>query len=153
MSDATPAPAIGISVQCQIGAERQIVFQCFVPMDCKEQDLNGALDKLVLAAERQEKRTRLIAVRNKLKDYTKMQERAVEDMFRIDAEHDALAEVRKSKDRNSLKRNPELTAQQLQEDRNLSNQRTNAETTIRRVKNDIDELRAEIVELEAFLGA
>jgi hypothetical protein len=46
-------PAIGISFQCALHGQRQIVLQTFVERDCDVATLNAILDKLRDASERQ----------------------------------------------------------------------------------------------------
>jgi len=46
-------PAIGISFQCTLYGQRQIVLQTFVERDCDVATLNAILDKLRDASERQ----------------------------------------------------------------------------------------------------
>jgi hypothetical protein len=46
-------PAIGITFQQEVGDKRSLVFQSFVAADCRRVELNGMLDKLRIASERQ----------------------------------------------------------------------------------------------------
>ena len=146
-------PAIGISVQCAVSEQRQVVFQCFVPMDADPSVLNAALDKVVLAAERQEARVRLPAARRRLEQLGKVHERAVEDMFRLDAEREAAHSLRASQHRDTGRRGEvKATAQQVAQDQNVAADRAGAETTMKRAMADMDELRAEIAQLESTVG-
>src|SRR6516164_11769668 len=46
-------PSIGISFQCALHGQRQIVLQTFIERDCDVATLNAILDKLRDASERQ----------------------------------------------------------------------------------------------------
>ena len=149
MSDNANSPAIGFSVQCQVGQERQIVFQSFVPFDASQAELNSALDKVVLAAERQEARVRLPQARKRLEQMDKAHKRAKEDMFRLDAEHEAALELRAAQHRDANRRGDlKPNAQQLAQDAKTIADRGNAETTMKRAIADMEVLREEIFELE-----
>ena len=46
-------PSIGISFQCALHGQRQLVLQSFIERDCSAEKLDGLLDKLRDACERQ----------------------------------------------------------------------------------------------------
>ena len=46
-------PSIGISFQCALHGQRQLVLQSFIDRDCSTEQLDGLLDKLRDACERQ----------------------------------------------------------------------------------------------------
>ena len=139
-------PAIGISFQVGISETKQVVFQCFVPMDCEAAELNGALDKLRDAAERQEAHANLPKVRARLAQFEKAQKRAVEDMVRIDAERAAAAETRYAA--NGGRRGDKLNAQQTAHEAKAIADKANAETTMQRAAAEIEDMKAEIAALE-----
>lgn len=139
-------PAIGISYQVGVSETKQVVFQCFVPMDCDPAELNGALDKLRVAADRQEAHARLPKARERLAAFVKAHKRAIEDMFRLDAEREEAHKqiAQQSGDR----RNPRLNAQQLAHEQKTAADRANAEVSMKRAEGEIAELQAEIADLE-----
>jgi len=66
---AAETPAIGITFQQQVGDKRSLVFQSFVAADCQRAELNGMLDKLRTASERQKAIIELPATRGILQDF------------------------------------------------------------------------------------
>ena len=48
------APALGVSINAQFAAGRQIVFQSYVPQEAPVEEINALLDKLNNAIDRQE---------------------------------------------------------------------------------------------------
>lgn len=53
MEDIEKTPSIGISYQVALHGQRQLVLQSFIGRDCSREELNGLLDKLRFASERQ----------------------------------------------------------------------------------------------------
>ena len=144
-------PAIGISFQVGVSETKQIVFQCFVPMDCAPAEMNAALDKLRDASERQEAYVNLPKLKAKLAQFEKVQKRAVEDMYRLDQERveSQKAEYEaQSGGRRAVKADP----QRVQRENKISAERSNAETTMGRATMEIEELKAEIEALEQKAG-
>lgn len=151
MSQVESTPAIGISVQCAVSDKRQVVFQCFVPMDCVPADLNAALDKVVLAAERQEARTRLPLAKKELATWTKYAKSATEDVARIDAEREAASELRR--ERNANRRgDAKLNAQETAHEQKAIAERAQALVNIERSHEEVRQRQEEIAELESTLG-
>jgi hypothetical protein len=52
-------PAIGFSIDCKINDRRAMVIQTYLPIDAAPKQINEVLDRLLVAAERQEVRYRL----------------------------------------------------------------------------------------------
>jgi hypothetical protein len=146
MHDVEKTPAIGISFQVGVAETKQIVFQCFVPMDCAPRDLNDALDKLRNAAERQEAYATLPKLRAQLEDFERVHRNAIEDMARLDAERQAAAEARYAA--NQGRRGEKMNAQQLQHEQKALADKANAETTVARAAAKIGAIKAEIAALE-----
>ena len=52
-------PAIGFSIDCKVNDRRAMVIQTYLPIDAKPSQINEVLDRLLIAADRQEVRYRL----------------------------------------------------------------------------------------------
>lgn len=145
-------PAIGLSIQHQVGEDRSIVFQGFVPADCTSAEMNDLLDKSFKASERQKARVEMPKLRKRLVHLEKVHKRVAEDMFRLDAEA-AEADARAQQSAlASGRRNPTKSAQQASHEQKNRADRLNAETTYKRHEEDISDLKAEIAELEKTIA-
>ena len=144
--DVEKTPAIGISYQVGISETRQVVFQCFVPMDCEAAELNGTLDKLRVAADRQEATVLLPQKRARLAAFRKGHDRSLEDIERIDAQRREAAELRRTN--NAGRRTDKLSAQETAQEGKAQADRANALVTVQRHESEIAALEAEIADLE-----
>ena len=52
-------PAIGFSIDCKVNDRRAMVIQTYLPIDAEPKAINALLDRLLVAADRQEVRYRL----------------------------------------------------------------------------------------------
>ena len=52
-------PAIGFSIDCKVNDRRAMVIQTYLPVDAEPKQINELLDRLLVAADRQEVRYRL----------------------------------------------------------------------------------------------
>ena len=52
-------PAIGFSIDCKVNDRRAMVIQTYLPLDAEKKQINELLDRLLVAADRQEVRYRL----------------------------------------------------------------------------------------------
>jgi hypothetical protein len=52
-------PAIGFSIDCKVNDRRAMVIQTYLPLDAAPKQINEILDRLLVAADRQEVRYRL----------------------------------------------------------------------------------------------
>lgn len=52
-------PAIGFSIDCKVNDRRAMVIQTYLPLDAAPKVINEVLDRLLVAADRQEVRYRL----------------------------------------------------------------------------------------------
>lgn len=64
----TDVPAIGVTFDQRLDDYRHLVFQTYVAADCKQSELNSALDKVRVAAERQKAIAHLPTLRGLLED-------------------------------------------------------------------------------------
>lgn len=146
--DTKAAPAIGFSIQHQIDQERTCVFQGFVPMEASDAEVNSALDKIFRASNRQRAALRLPSVTKDLARLEKARKRFEEDIVRLDAEHEASRTNAASQAMASGKRNAVESAQARSQRQKNEADRANAVTSITRLIEDIDLLKAEKAELE-----
>ena len=147
---ASNTPAIGLSVTHTVAEDRNIVAQCFVPMDCTAKELNTALDKLFAASSRQKALVRLPQARKDLARLHKAYERANEDLVRLDAEAAAAAQGAARAAAVSGRRNESKpSAQEIARLERNKNDRESAVTAIKRGLRDIDDVKIEIAALEA----
>ena len=128
------APAIGISYSVQVDDKRSLVFQTFVPQDADVKAINNLTDKLELVAGRQEAKNNMVKLGKELDMHQKTQARLVDDLVRIDnkAKIDA-----GSSTRGLARRKGEILKQDAE--------RTNAQTTLKRFKEEIERIEREII--------
>lgn len=85
---ATPAaPALGMSLQVDLGAGRVCTLQTFVAADCSLPTLNRMLDKMTSAGARQRAAYKIEELERDLEKLLKEQEQHQEDLDNIDAEY------------------------------------------------------------------
>ena len=87
-------PAIGVSIQVDLGAGRVAALQTHVAGDCTLRDLNFALDKMTSAGDRQRAHYQLEELRRDLGKVEKEQSQHQEDLDRLDREHEAAQKKR-----------------------------------------------------------
>lgn len=80
-----PAPAIGMSLQFDLGGNRTLVLQTHVDGDAPALVINSALDLIAQAADRQRLRYDLKVMRKELKLHQKTLKAGEEDFARIEA--------------------------------------------------------------------
>jgi hypothetical protein len=146
-------PAIGLSLTHTVAENRNIVMQAFVPFDCAPAELNGALDKMFLASERQQAKVRLPQAKKDLIRLQKAYERACEDIIRLDAEGQAANSIADQAYEATGRRGARpSTAAMKQDEARRSADRANTETSLKRGKQDITLLQEEIAELDAIVN-
>lgn len=123
----TAAPAIGISLQVKVDNRRDLVFQTHIAQESSLEQINGLIDKVAAAADRQSARYELQQIEMELELNTKRLPRAVEDLESVDKKH---AQDWAGRQRRG---DPKLAPQQEQE-------RRNAIAMIERIKQEIDAL-------------
>jgi len=84
MSEPKTAPAIGYSLTCNLGGDRQIVFQCFVAEDESDESVNAKLDRMSGFADRLKARAELPQLREELEKHMAGYNQMIEDKARLD---------------------------------------------------------------------
>jgi hypothetical protein len=149
----SPAPALGFSLQVDLGAGRVCTLQTHLPGDCHFIELNLMLDKMTAAGDRQRAHYKLEELERDLAKLEKEQSQHQEDLERVDRDFDeqkqkrieAIAKAEKALADFEIaagiaatergRRNPNLTSQD----------RANA----RKTKGGIDQLKGEITAAQA----
>ena len=78
------AVAIGISVNAQISKDKQIALQTAIERDCKPEELDAILDKLVKSLERKTVQYDIEALEADIADHEKHLRQMLEDIERVD---------------------------------------------------------------------
>lgn len=116
MSDGipTPIPALGFSYQFQISERRSIVFQTHIERETDLSDINDILDKMQLAANRQQALLEIVDTERQLAAKRYLLRQQKEDYLRAEAE----AQERLRQD---TKRNPKMSVNDRSHLDNLAN--------------------------------
>lgn len=145
--------AIGFQVQYQLDDGRALAFSSCLDAECTATQLNAALDKLVQAGERQQAKIKLPRLRKDVERLMRQHERAKEDMFRLDSEKELSEKTWEAQYRNTGKRGEfKLSPAQINERNKRNADRDNAETTYRRMEEEIKFRLDEIEELEKLVA-
>lgn len=132
-------PSIGISFQCALHGQRQIVLQTFIERDCSVAALDTLLDKLRDASERQYAWGQVEDLQMKIKqEYINAEQQNV----RIDR---ADKQLKEDWDKSNRKGDLQLTQSQIQKQRE-------AYEVAEAIKKRIDGLSADLAKWEAKLA-
>lgn len=82
--DAPQSPALGMSLQVDLGAGRVCTLQTFVPSDCSSVELNQMLDKMTAAGARQRSSYKIEELERDLEKFEKEQAQGHDDLKKID---------------------------------------------------------------------
>lgn len=88
------APALGMSLQVDLGAGRVCTLQTFLPNDCDAVALNQMLDKMTAAGARQRAAYRIEELERELEKLEREQAQHKEDLDAIDRDFAAAQEAR-----------------------------------------------------------
>jgi hypothetical protein len=91
---ATDAPALGFSMQVDLGAGRVCTLQTFLPNDCTVEHLNHMLDKMTAAGDRQRAHYKIEELEREIEQHEREQAQHQEDLDRLDREYEARQEQR-----------------------------------------------------------
>ena len=139
-------PAIGITLQQQFDEFRSVVFQSFVAADCTKTELNGMLDKLRIASERQKAITQLPTKQGILNDFRARLTAEIEKYQQMQVGKDQLHARWEQESIVGGRRGPgKLSAAQIQEG-------TRADQALNTCRVNIDQLRAEIAVHERLVA-
>lgn len=136
----TKEPSIGISLRCVLPNQQELVLQSFVERDCDTPRLDGLLDKLRVAAERQ---LAFGGLREARADLKKLEKIAVDHAARMEIVDE---NIKRKWDASNRKGEIKLTAQE--EAAQLQSIQYAEDT-----KNRIAEIKKNIAELERVVGA
>lgn len=140
MPDETPAasaPALGFSITANIHGSAQIVAQSFVAFDADDATINAALDKVMLAIDRQQAKYQVKDLRRKLEQEDMALRAQIEKV--ADFQNAAAAEHNASGRRGEFKPSK-------QQEVGLENHRK----TIEGMKYNVERYKVNIAELEAL---
>lgn len=132
-------PAIVISLQLPLddGTGRAVGFNSALPQSCDESELNGLLDKLVRAGERQKAQVLLPTYRNQLAEKQEALVSQTNALYLAQTEADTQSELWRKQANESGRRNWKPSVIQDQA-------RAKVENTIAQCKQNIKRLEAEI---------
>lgn len=146
-------PAIGISIQHQLDQERNLVFQCHVGADESDAAIDKLVDRLFRASNRQAAVLGLPAAIKALDRLKTMEKRMAEDVVRLDAEAQEAQRLAEERYRNEGRKGPmKPSPAQINARQKNEADRTNAMTTISRVKEDIKAAEEQVAKFKAQIG-
>lgn len=90
------APALGFSMQVDLGAGRVATLQTFLPNDCPLGELNEMLDKMTRAGDRQRAHYKIEELERDLEQSVRQHQQHQEDLDRIDAAYEKRQAERKA---------------------------------------------------------
>lgn len=146
--------AIGFQVQYQLGEGKGLAFSSCVDASADASVINAALDKLVIAAERQSARIKLPQLRKQLERLLVVHDRAKQDIYRLDQETGMQEQAWEQQYKESGRRGAfKLAPQQINTINKLKADRENAKITYSRHEEEIKYIQDEIDELERLILA
>lgn len=144
---------IGVSYQHQLDKEKGLVFQTHIPSNASPSAINGALDRLVDAAERQRARVRIPVLEHDIQTKEDLIYRAQSEMFRLDKERELAREQAVNQWRGAGKRGEvRISATQQNEDQKALGQRNQVVQNAELFKNQLIGDRNELAQLKALVG-
>lgn len=94
---AVKAPAIGVSIVCDLPPGKQMTLQTFFDQDAEDADANALVDRLVKLADRQRALASLPQLRKDLKKQEETLAKMQADFARLEAEHPGRIEALRAK--------------------------------------------------------
>lgn len=137
MTEITPVPALGISIQAAVGDGLQIVFQTHVDQATPPKELNAMLDRLTAATKRQQAKVDLVALEKNLKVNLAQLERQREDRSRIEATLSTPDPTRRLTNKNEA---------------DLKQKREQADVNEKRMQDMIRDIQEEITKTQALIA-
>jgi hypothetical protein len=131
-------PAIGFSIDCKVNDRRAMVIQTYLPVDAQPKQINELLDRLLVAADRQEVRYRLKDMRLLLEKSD--QELPMHEKDLVKFEETTVREHQASGRRSEFQWKGNLLAARENKLMNVAQARVNIE----RIKKGIAEAEAEL---------
>lgn len=87
-------PALGFSLQFDLGSGRVATMQTFLPNDCDQAALDGMLDKMTASGDRQRAKYQIEELEREEEKYVREQEQHQEDLANQDKAFDERQEIR-----------------------------------------------------------
>jgi len=140
MSDIEKEPSIGISYTVELPGKKALVMQSFVPRDCPAGQLDGILDKVRVASERQFAFGMIEHLKLQLEQEQKIASDHAKRMAQVDEN------IRSDWTKGNRRGDVQLSQKQRQDQAQAY---AHAEETQRR----IDKVKADIAEYQAKIGA
>ena len=131
-------PSIGISYTCELPGKKALVLQSFVPRDGNTGELNGVLDKIRIASERQFAFGMIEHLKLQLEQEMKIAEDTAKNISIVDEN------MKKRWDTSGRKGDLKLTAAEETQQRQAFNNVEECKKRIAKVKKDIAEYEAKI---------
>ena len=144
-------PAIGITIQNQLDDYRSVVFQSFIARDCTNGELDGVLDKLRRAAERQKAAISLPTIRGLLADKRAGLKQETETLFGVESEQGLMRSAWANA--NGERRSDRLTPQQKQDEDRLKQAHGRSMQNITVLQKEIAVYERQVADMEAKLAA
>jgi len=151
----TDVPAIGITLQYPLdeGVGRGLVFQTFVAADCAIGDLNGALDKVRRAADRQRAIVSLPTLRGLLSDKEDALKAEIEKYYETEVARDNLHNRRAQAVATSDRRNPKPSALDAAEDAKIQQLLQGGQSAILQLQKAIVIDKRKVADAEKLISA
>lgn len=148
----TDTPAIGITLQYPLdeGVGRGLVFQTFVAADCRPDELNGALDKVRKAADRQRAIVSLPTFRGLLQDRETALKREVGIYFELETSRDLRNNRTPATEGRRVQRQ---SAQEAQEEAKFQQGLASSKAKIEQLQQDIVIAKRRIADAEQLIAA
>ncbi len=140
MDDIEKEPSIGISYTVELPGKKALVMQSFIGRDCEPKDLNGVLDKIRIAADRQFAFGAVQQLKLQLEQEQKIASDHAVRMAQVDDN------IQREWGTRGRKGDITLSAKQQQEQ---AQSRAHAEECRKRIA----KVKADIAEYEAMIGA
>lgn len=138
--DVEKEPSIGISYTVELPGKKALVMQSFIDRDCDPKNLNGVLDKIRVAGERQFAFGAVQQLKLQLEQEQKMASDHAARMAQVDEN------LKSEWDRGNKRGDPTLSPKQRQE-------QAQAYAHAEECKKRIAKVKADIAEYEAMIGA
>lgn len=138
MTEIEKDPSIGISYTAELPGKKALVLQSFVPRDCEVKDLNGVLDKIRIASDRQFAFGALVQLRLQLEQEQKIASDHAMRMAQVDEN------MKREWNTGGRKGDMKLSAKQEQEQRQSYAHAEECKKRIGKVKEQIAEFEAQI---------
>lgn len=98
-AQAAKQPALGISFNTQLGPDKNLALQAWIPMDTTVQQLNAVLDKFWSAADRLESRSKIFVLEKSIETLQRDNDQNMKNLAKMDFALQSRQAVRKERGR------------------------------------------------------